>query len=314
MIAIANELMKVPFRTESLRSAGVNLAYRAFGEKTSAQLPILLLHGLLYFSYDWIPIASALSRDREVIALDQRGFGDSEWSPGESYQVGDFVADIEQAISHFGWSKCIVVGHSMGGRHALAAAEALPERIAGLMILDAPPSNAPHGARRIGDQVAGTPERFRSLDHVLNYFPATPWSDPFDTSRRDRFRHYVKDSAVGLVIKRDPYFHRLFSRVKETWPYHSYEGETWPMGQEFDHWRALRSIRCPATIFSGTGVGDMTSPEMIRKLNQFIEANKLSINHVALVAHHNLPGRHADRVLSEVGLLADRIKIELDTK
>ena len=46
-----------------------------------AATPVLIVHGLSYFSYDWIGPASALASDREVVAIDMRGFGQSGWSP-----------------------------------------------------------------------------------------------------------------------------------------------------------------------------------------------------------------------------------------
>lgn len=289
-----------------IESDGLKLSYRRMGK--TGGMPVLLLHGLLYFSYDWIAIASELATDREVVALDQRGFGDSDWSPSESYSVADFTRDVGNVIKGLGWDRCVLVGHSMGGRNAAAAAIAYPDRIAGLVLMDSPPANAPHGARRIGDQVAGVPALFKTVDAALEYFAATPWSDKFDPKRRERFEAYLKPVRGGYVIKRDPYFHRLFLNMKATWPYHSYEHETWPMGQEFNVWQAWAALQCPTFVINGSGTGDITSPEMIRKIELFAAEKNPRIEPITYVAHHNLPGRNARQMASDIQRMAIRVE------
>ena len=60
------------------RSGDVQLHFRRFGQLGST--PLVIAHGLSYFSYDWTAAATALSTDREVVAVDTRGFGDSDAS------------------------------------------------------------------------------------------------------------------------------------------------------------------------------------------------------------------------------------------
>jgi pimeloyl-ACP methyl ester carboxylesterase len=63
----------------AIRSHDVDIFYRHFGQPGGT--PVLILHGLSYFSYDWIPVSTRVAVDREVIAIDMRGFGNSTWSP-----------------------------------------------------------------------------------------------------------------------------------------------------------------------------------------------------------------------------------------
>ena len=304
MTAIPDGLM----RQGSFDSGGLRLSYRRFGKP--GKMPVLLLHGLLYFSYDWTAVAEELARDREVIALDQRGFGDSDWSPSHDYQVADFARDGANLIEDRAWRQCVVAGHSMGGRNAACTALTIPERIAGLVLVDSPPYNAPHGSRRIGDQVAGVPDLFKSVDDALRYFPATPWSDQFDAVRRKRFEEYLKVVPGGYVVKRDPYFHRLFLNVKMTWPYHSYEYRTWPMGREFDVWDAWARLECPTYVLAGMGTGDIFSPEMADEVAQFASESNRRIELRRHIAHHNMPGRVPGLVVREIREML--VKIESD--
>lgn len=288
-------------RMETFDSGGLRLAYRRFGRPGG--LPVLLLHGLIYFSYDWIEVANGLAQGREVVALDQRGFGDSDFSRAGEYRIEDFTADALRLLDHLGWSRCLLIGHSMGGRVAAHLADCHASRVAALMLIDAPPHNAATGARRIGDQVAGTPRVFRTLDEVLEWFPATPWKDKFHPERRRRFEAYTRPSAGGIAIKRDPYFQQRFFRLKEDWPYHCFDGETWPVCQEVDLWSAWQRVRMPTIILAGRA-GDIFSPESIARA-QAIASTHPMLRVAAYYVHHNIPGRdrelifrHADELLS----------------
>ena len=85
-------------RTGTVRSGDVTLFYRHFGKPGAT--PILITHGANYYdSHDWIDVAQALSADREVVAYDTRGFGESSWSASKNYaqdaQMGDMIALLE---------------------------------------------------------------------------------------------------------------------------------------------------------------------------------------------------------------------------
>jgi pimeloyl-ACP methyl ester carboxylesterase len=55
---------------------------------------MLLLHGVAQTAHSWDEVAPDLARDHHVLALDQRGHGDSARAPGGRYRREDFVADI----------------------------------------------------------------------------------------------------------------------------------------------------------------------------------------------------------------------------
>lgn len=276
---------------------GLTLRYRAFGK--AGRIPILFLHGLLYTSYDWLAIAPGFATDRKVVALDQRGFGDSDWCSHQRYQVADFAGDVVRLVETLGWERCLLVGHSMGGRNAALAARMLGARVAGLMLLDAPPGNAATGARRIGDQLAGVPAVFPSIDAALEHFPATPWKNPFDSSRRTRFEAAMKAVPGGFALKRDPYFSKLFFRLKALWPYHSYEGASWPMGQEFDMSAALRALECPTFVVAGRA-GDIFAPEAVDQILTLSRTENSNVRMISHYVHHNIPGKAPDVVIQEL--------------
>src|SRR5436190_2483638 len=65
-------------QTGKFRSGDVEIFYRLFGR--AGRTPVVILHGLSYFSYDWIDLAAELAIDRQIVAMDMHGFGDSGWA------------------------------------------------------------------------------------------------------------------------------------------------------------------------------------------------------------------------------------------
>lgn len=100
--------------------------------------PILLLHDSLGCVALWRDFPEHLARvtGRQVIAYDRLGFGRSERYPGALPL--DFIDDEARAIfpllqRHFGFERCVVFGHSVGGAMAVACAALHPQSCAALI-------------------------------------------------------------------------------------------------------------------------------------------------------------------------------------
>ncbi len=96
--------------------------------------PILLLHGLASTRHIWDLVVPDLA-GRPVLALDQRGHGDSE-VPDGGYDGESVVADALTALDAVGLSRVVVVGHSWGAWTAMRLAAAAPERVLAVVCLD----------------------------------------------------------------------------------------------------------------------------------------------------------------------------------
>jgi pimeloyl-ACP methyl ester carboxylesterase len=102
-----------------------------------ASRTMVLLHGNSANAWWWEPVARALSPELRLLALDQRGHGDSEWVRPPAYQPADYARDVERFIAHVAThEKPLVVGHSMGGLSVLAFANANPGRARGVIAID----------------------------------------------------------------------------------------------------------------------------------------------------------------------------------
>jgi pimeloyl-ACP methyl ester carboxylesterase len=259
--------MSSAHRTGTCPSGDVTLFYRRFG--APGRLPILVVHGLSYFSYDWIGVAAELAQDREVVAMDMRGFGDSTWSPARDYGVPTMAGDIVALLDHLGWSRAVLVGHSMGGRNASFCAAHDPARAAGLVLVDYSPENAPAGAQRVTDTIAGQPDVFASVDEAMRYFKV-----PVDSPRRARFEAYLRPVPGGVQVKRDLHFRDQFRRARDT-------GERPKLG--VDMWQVLGRIACPTLVIRGAQ-SDMFAPETVAK----VKAANTRIGVVEVDGGHNV--------------------------
>ncbi len=104
----------------------------------NAEQTIVLLHGNSANAWWWDPVAGAASTKFRLLALDQRGHGDSEWVRPPSYSPLDYARDLARFVEHVsaGRQKPVVVGHSMGGLNVLAFALQSPEAARGVLAID----------------------------------------------------------------------------------------------------------------------------------------------------------------------------------
>ncbi len=114
---------------------GVTVHLRDEGPKDAPA--IVLLHGSNADLLTWEPWAAALKTRYRVIRFDQVGHGLTGPDPKHDYSRDNYVADVLAVADTLGLERFIIGGNSMGGKHALAFAVAHPDRVAGLVLVDA---------------------------------------------------------------------------------------------------------------------------------------------------------------------------------
>jgi pimeloyl-ACP methyl ester carboxylesterase len=122
---------------------------RLYYEETGKGSPVLLIHGFGASTFTWRHIAPELAKTHRVIAVDLKGFGQSDKPFDSRYSVFDQAALLAQLIEDKDLHNLTLVGHSFGGGIALLLAleanERLKGRLARLVLLDsiAYPQNIP---------------------------------------------------------------------------------------------------------------------------------------------------------------------------
>jgi pimeloyl-ACP methyl ester carboxylesterase len=257
-----------PHETGRARSGDLSIHYRRLG--TRGKTPILIVHGLQYFSWDWLPVAQELGARREVICMDMRGFGESDRSARKDYSVPSMARDIVAVLDHVDWQRVVLLGHSMGGRSTTYVAAKHSARIAGLALIDYTPENAPAGTKRTTEIVGNTPDSFPSVEAARMYLG----------SRKsvERYSFYLASENGRFAVKRDPYFRDQFKQVLAG-------GERPKLG--LDMWQAIGEVRCPILSVRGRR-SDMYAAETVAKM----KAANPRLEVVEVDAGHDIAGEN----------------------
>lgn len=104
--------------------------------------PTVLLHGVAGHARMWDELAPLLRSTGNVLALDLRGYGDSQWDPDGDYSTEHHASDVADWIEARGLGRVRLVGFSWGGLVALHLAATRPELVERLAVIDIAPSFA----------------------------------------------------------------------------------------------------------------------------------------------------------------------------
>lgn len=163
--------------------------------------PLLLLHGLCGNAHYWDFFARNLVNKYHIIALDQRGHGNSDRAA--SYGPRDYVADLEAFVERLQLTDIHLIGHSMGGINAILFAQRNPLLVTKLIIVDIGPEIGESGAVRLRDELTNEPESFSSIEDAFRHMR------PFELYCSDDFLQYqlthglMQDASGKFVFKFD---------------------------------------------------------------------------------------------------------------
>lgn len=182
--------------------------------------PILLIHGVLGNAWMWDGVARALTGLGHVIAVDLRGYGDSQWSAEGADPTEELAADLAGLAHHHGWERLRVVGFSLGGLVGLALWEHAPGLVSSLVMVDLAPSSTrsedevPPTQMSVADHAGAVAAERANLPHAPEELVEV------------MARHGWRPGADGaLVRKHHPEVSRRWRFRSEDW---------WPTLERFD--------------------------------------------------------------------------------
>jgi len=256
-------------RDRTLVLGGQRFHYTEWGAATAPA--VLLLHGVTGHARTWDEEAAELGGRFRVLALDQRGHGDSDPAPDADYTVATLSADVAAFADALGLARLSIVGLSMGGRVAIAFAGRAPARVERLVIVDIGPEISEAGMLRVGTLMARSPELFPSLEHALAFHRLT---NPLYTEAmlRHRVQHGTRPVEGGLTWKYD---RGLREAVR---------AGTWK--DPIDLWPLWRAITCPILLIRGAD-SDVLSVDIAKRM---LEENANARFEEVPGAGHTVPG------------------------
>lgn len=257
-------------RESTVSSRGFALHYVEWGAPTAP--PVILLHGITGHARTWDTLAEALAPQWRVLALDQRGHGDSEPAPDGDYTPGAMADDLEAFADALGYRRFTLLGLSMGGRVAMGFAGAHPDRVERLVIVDIAPEIHPPGMARIRTMIANAPETIESEEWAVETaMAANPRADVGEL--RHRIKHALKRAPDGTL----------------TWKYARDVREMMRRGTRRDPlelWERLTHITCPTLLVRGAE-SDVLSPALAQRVVAALPDGRLV---EVAAAGHTVPG------------------------
>ncbi|MDX2099737.1 MAG: alpha/beta hydrolase [Leptolyngbyaceae cyanobacterium bins.59] len=130
---------------------------------------VLMLHGFPEFWYSWRHQIPEFAKDYKVVALDLRGYNESDKPTDRAaYVMDEFIRDVWGVIHGLGYDRCTLVGHDWGGIIAWNFAYAHPQMVSQLIIL-----NVPHPAK-FSEGLRTPQQLFRSSYLFVFQLPGVP--------------------------------------------------------------------------------------------------------------------------------------------
>ena len=225
-------------------------------EWSTEGVPLLLVHGFGNDAHIWDDFAPAVAPYYRVLALDQRGHGDSAWALHGEYEYEHFVADLECVCESLAIDRFVLVGHSLGGRVAMLYGGEHPEKLAGLVIVDSAPEIDARGSTRIQMEVGQ--HRDPSFENVAEYegllLHNYPAAQP-EAIRRMARSNLKQRSDGRWILKMDPALRGAVGGMPS-----AEERATREEQNTAAMWEALEKIPCPTLVIRGAA-SDIISPE-----------------------------------------------------
>jgi pimeloyl-ACP methyl ester carboxylesterase len=256
------------YRDRFAQVGDLNLRYLDWDNVPGAPVA-LLLHGGAQNCHDWDDVAEFLAPTHRVIVPDCRNHGMSDRSSGD-YSYAEMVADVMGIIDQLGIGEFGLMGHSMGGRQALALVALHPDRVRWLVLEDTPPVTDPAVMARMRASAPRARVEFASLDEMKVMQKAmAPFASP-------------------EVLERKALFARVPLPGGEVRPFHS-PGSIPADLQGVDGWEAIRDIRCPVLLVRGTESPMFSEADATRMESEIPDARLVRIGPAGHLVHEDQP-------------------------
>ncbi len=212
----------------------LRLHYLDWGNKQAR--PMVLLHGGGQTAHSWDLTAIVLRSWYHVMALDQRGHGESEWAPDRDYSSERQADDILHFVGDLQLHKPILVGLSLGGLNGLVFAKRHSHDLAALIVVDVGPRVEFEGSQNIKKFMTNQ-DTFSSIDQAVTRAAQFNPLRPRDHIRFS-IRHNLMQTPNGdWTWRYDKYFREPERLAERNW--------------ECITWEDIEEIKCPTLIVRG---------------------------------------------------------------
>jgi pimeloyl-ACP methyl ester carboxylesterase len=217
----------------------LKLHYLDWGNPNATTM--LLVHGLCCEAHYWDFFAGSLRQDYHVIALDQRGHGESIWAG--KYTLEQYADDLAVLIEGMDLHDIVLIGHSQGAINVLLCTANNTGRIARLVLVDNGPEINMEFVGKVSRGLVHIPAACKSEEQAIRLIKKLELPRYSREYAQHLVRHTMKADDTGkLIFKYDPAL-RYSELVNLEW--------LWPY---------IEKITCPVLVVRG-----MESPLLLRE-------------------------------------------------
>ncbi len=221
--------------------------------------PLVFLHATGFHAWVWLPYVRRFAGRYRVLALDQRGHGESD-KPPEGYGWEVFGADVKGFLDALDLEGVSAVGHSKGATAIAGAAAAGTHRLARAVLIEPVLISAPHLTEPAWENPLSSAARRRrhvwpSRDAMFTSLRAKM---PFETWEEEFVRLYVDHGVAD----------RAYGPVELLCP-GEIEAQGYAHGPLHDGFKSLESLAVPTLVVRGArspGLDATAAGETMRRL------------------------------------------------
>ncbi|MGF1476124.1 MAG: alpha/beta fold hydrolase [Geminicoccaceae bacterium] len=241
----------------------VRASYTRFGPEASEA--VICLGGIANVARRFDRLATHLSRDHQIVAMDWLGRGRSGWLPEQGdYHVETLIEQVLQLIGHLGLVRVAFVGSSLGGSVAMAIAASCPDLVHALVLNDIGPFIPAKRRSRRAESVARHYVFRQPIDLFTRSGAAQKHDGPVDdaTLLINCFHQTTwSDEEDGRIYRHDPRALAAYRSVA---------------GEDHDQWQDWHRLRCPVLVVHGL-CSDALLPETVDRMVQSHKCDVLRV-------------------------------------
>ena len=180
---------------------GLTLHFLEWG--TIGRPTVCFLHGGSAHAHWFDQVTPAFADRYHLIALDQRGHGESQWAEPPAYGTENFASDLIGFFDSLSLERVALVGHSMGGHNSMSFAAWHPDRVSALVIVDSRPTIPADRLDRLRRRGERTLRPYPSQEAAAQLFRLIPRETNADPSLLAHL------GASGVVQRDGAWFYRF---------------------------------------------------------------------------------------------------------
>ena len=238
--------------------------------------PIVLLHGGHQSAHSWDLVSLHLAQNYRVLALDQRGHGDSGWGEDEhNYQFEDFYHDLCAVVQERGLKRFTLIGHSMGGRVSMLYASRHPETLERLVLVDITAGRPPAPPPK--------PDAKSDAEADLSRITETPPPGDFESheSAATYLKKIMKLAPPEIVDESVRHGMRQIENGRYTWKYDPALNRR-SQSSSLDFWSIAKSIPTPTLLQYGSH-SNVVTPELAARMAETMPS--CAVERVEMAGH-----------------------------